>query len=44
MHMWHPDATAMRAARILDVMPPEPTAEVERPAIASMSGVICRTS
>ena len=42
--MWQPAATAMRAATILVVMPPVPTPDAERPAMASISGVISRTS
>jgi len=34
----------MRAAAILAAMPPEPTWEAERPAMASISGVIWGTS
>ena len=44
MHMWQPAETAMRAARILVVIPPEPTSEAERPPMASISGVILSTS
>ena len=43
MHMWQPACTAMRAAAILVAMPPVPTSDAERPAMASISGVICRT-
>ena len=35
---------AIFAARIFVVIPPEPTSEAERPAMDSISGVICRTS
>ena len=42
MHMWQPAATAIFAARILVVMPPEPSGEALRPAMASISGVMCR--
>ena len=43
MHMWQPADTAIFAAMILVVMPPEPTSDAERPAMASISGVMCRT-
>ena len=40
MHMWQPALTAMRAAVILVTMPPEPTSDLARPAMASISGVM----
>src|SRR5258706_166460 len=43
MHMWHPAATAMRAAAILVAIPPEPTPEAEPVGRASISGAMCVT-
>ena len=42
--MLAPDASAMRPASILVTMPPRDSSDPALPAIASMSGVICRTS
>ncbi len=39
MHMWQPAETAIFAAMIFVAMPPEPTSDMDRPAIASISGV-----
>ena len=44
MAMAQPAAVAIFAAAILVAMPPEPTADAEPPPIASISGVISRTS
>src|SRR5690348_10461515 len=44
MAMAHPADVAILAAAILVAMPPDPTAEAEPPPIASISGVISRTS
>ena len=43
MHMWQPAETAIFAARILVVMPPDPTSEADRPAMASICGVTLST-
>ena len=44
MAMAQPAAVAIFAAAILVAMPPEPTADAEPPPMASISGVISRTS